>query len=391
MVSQSKLGKWPLILSVTASLMLLYPGCGGEAEQPVEGQGERADLDTGTGASMPEPDRLLVPVDTIGIEIGDSNYVFGQIAAADFLPDGRIGILDMQGCYIGIFSPEGEFLQRIGRQGSGPGEFLLPASFSFFPDGGIIVADAMAGRLSLFDSTFAYEDEITGFFPSPPVGIIAINDGAFVGMKPLFEQNEQGMFMGFEIARYEDSNEPTLVYFSETQPFDPADLAGSFGESIAFFTATQDGRVFVSPMSDDQYVVTCYDDTGAVSFDIEREVERVPKTEEEIREEKTMVEERMIAGGMPPEMANWNPTPYRLTVGGLGVDDQDRLWVVRASYRQPFAEVYEPGGSQVLFTAALDPSMPDAEDLMLLVTPGGIVAMDPNPEDYPRLYLLELR
>ena len=368
----------------------LMAGCG-QGEQPSEGPEDAREEVSGPPPDMPEPDYLLFPVDTIGVELGDSNYVFGRIAAASFLPDGRIGILDMQKCRVSLFTPDGEFITSVGGKGSGPGEFLLPSSFSFSPEGGMIVADAMAGRISVFDSTLAYADEITGFFPSPPVGLMAVEGGAMIGMKPLFEQNEEGMFMGFEIARYDSAtNEPSVVYFSRTEPFDPADLAGSFGESIALFTVSPDGRVYVSPMDSEEYSVTGYDPAGEVILEIERNVERVRKTDEEIQEEKELVESQMIAGGMPAEMANWNPPPYRIAIAGLGVGPDETLWVVRGSWGQPFCEVFDRMGEQ-LFTVAIDPSMDDTDRMQLLVTPQGFLAMDPNPEDYPRLYRLELQ
>lgn len=41
--------------------------------------------------TLPQYD--LVKVDSIGIEIGDSNYVFGTIIDATYLIDGRIALL----------------------------------------------------------------------------------------------------------------------------------------------------------------------------------------------------------------------------------------------------------------------------------------------------------
>jgi hypothetical protein len=210
-------------------------------------------------------------------------------------------------------------------------------------------------------------------------------------MRPLFEQNEEGMFMGFEIARYEGEREPVAVYFSELDPFDPTDLASSFGESIALYTAGPTGDVFVAPMTDSEVRVTGYTADGDQFLEIERNVDRVRKTDEEIQEEKTLVEERMIAGGMPPEMANWNPPPYRLAVGGLGVDDEGRLWVIRGTYGVPYCEVYDASTGDQLFTVAVDQEMDDADRLQLLITESGILAFDANPEYYPRLYIMEMQ
>jgi len=117
-----------------AALILL--GCGGgSAPQEVE------------WARDARHESLAV-TDSIGIETGDSNFVFGQIAGAAYAPDGRIAVLDMKQKAVLFYSPDGSFLMRVGRQGSGPGEFLMPSSISFYRDGSMVVGDAMAQKLT---------------------------------------------------------------------------------------------------------------------------------------------------------------------------------------------------------------------------------------------------
>ena len=63
------------------------------------------------------PIDTLYSADSIGIEMGDSNYVFGSISDFDYAPDGRILILDGIQCCIFVYSQSGEFIERIGRPG----------------------------------------------------------------------------------------------------------------------------------------------------------------------------------------------------------------------------------------------------------------------------------
>ncbi|MCD4847816.1 MAG: 6-bladed beta-propeller, partial [Candidatus Aegiribacteria sp.] len=117
---------------------------------------------------LPDADVYMTITDSIGVELGDSNYVFGSIAGVSLTPESDIAVLDRQKACVSLFSPEGEFIGRIGRKGSGPGEFLLPVGMAFFPDGGLVVSDGMGGKLIYFNSDLEYESDLSGFYPSPP-------------------------------------------------------------------------------------------------------------------------------------------------------------------------------------------------------------------------------
>ena len=71
-----------LSLIISVLTMMLLVSCGGEQSSAVE----------------PDQDALvireLVVVDSIGVDIGDSNYVFGSIEASSHTPNGNILLLD---------------------------------------------------------------------------------------------------------------------------------------------------------------------------------------------------------------------------------------------------------------------------------------------------------
>ena len=174
------------IMVLMFSVLIFALACGEQPadDESTEGNGEGIAVAETAEYVLPEADVYLTLSDSIGIELGDSNYVFGQIAGADITSKGEIAILDYQKTCVSIFSPSGEFTQRIGRQGSGPGEFLLPVGMSFFPDEegivvsgltvadslepGLVVSDAMGGKLVYFNSEMEYTMDVQGFFPSPP-------------------------------------------------------------------------------------------------------------------------------------------------------------------------------------------------------------------------------
>jgi len=78
--------------------------------------------------------------------LGDSNFVFGVIAGAEFTRNGDIAILDAQKSTVSLFTPDGELIRRIGRNGSDSGEFQISSGMTFMPEGGLVVSDVGWGR-----------------------------------------------------------------------------------------------------------------------------------------------------------------------------------------------------------------------------------------------------
>lgn len=361
-------------------LLALIPGCGDPEGTPdaVETTGQEA-------RTVPSADVQLTIADSIGVEMGDSNYVFGGIIGVAYTPSGNIAVLDMQKHSVSIYSPEGEFLQSVGRHGSGPGEFMLPAGMAFQPNGALIVSDAMGGKLEFFDENYAHTGKLDGFFPSPPANLVAIDTTSFMGMKPTFLQEGSEMLMGFMVGRWTmDSNEPEVVYYENMSPFDPSDMS-SMGEDIVFFSAASDGTVFTAGMDSEEYSFTAWSGAGEELFTYTKEdYQMVEKTPEEIEEEREFVNQQMISRGMPAEMANWEPEPWKAAIGALYVDDYDRLWISRGTENVPYFDVYSLQG-EPLFTAVLDTDR-NTDYFAVMISGEGFLAFDANADDYPRVF-----
>ncbi len=394
------------ILVLMFSALVLTVACGEQPAEDISADGDNVEAAAAEEYVLPEADVYLTLSDSIGIELGDSNYVFGQITGVDITPKGEIAILDLQRSCISIFSPSGEFVQRIGRQGSGPGEFLLASGgMSFFPDEegivvsgfavpdslepGVVVSDAMGGKLVYFDSELEYMMDVQGFYPSPPGNIVGVDNGAIVGMKPDFLRNEEGMFMGFSIARWEMGEaEPSVIYFESMSPFDPSDLS-TMQDDILSFGATPEGIVFTATLSTEAYEFTVWSPEGEELFTITDEnFERVLKTQEEIDLETELVNNMMIQQGMPESMANWEPDPYNSAIEGLWVDELDRIWVTRGTTRTPSFNVYDMEGN-ILFTAALDAGE-GASTWGVIIKENQFLAFDVDPELYPQVFIGDL-
>ncbi len=156
----------------------------------------------------------LVKVDSIGIELGDSNYVFGAIIDATYLVDGRIALLDILQRKILVFSGSGEFLGSAGREGMGPGEFVSPYSLTALSDGGFAVSDIQQGKVVTFDSSLEYARELTGFQTMAPDRIRIGPAGSFFGRRHnwYYDQEEEELYSGSEYCLWTDSVEPDRIY-----------------------------------------------------------------------------------------------------------------------------------------------------------------------------------
>lgn len=364
--------------------LLLWAACG-TSDQPSEADG----TGNGTGPAIPDADIWLSISDSIGIEIGDSNLVLGMPAVAAWMPDNRLAVMDMQKFRISIFTPDGDFITSIGRQGSGPGEFLLPSWLSVTPSGGLAVCDAMAGELDFFNPALEYTGSLAGFFPSPPVITVFLTDTSFVGMKPEFEQNDDGMFMGYTVALWNTASpEPVVTYHRELAPFDPSDMSGITGNMVVF-AASPEGFVYTSVFSTEEYSVSGWNPDGTPLFSIEEPFTRVPKTEEDIDTERQFVRDRMRQGGAPDFMVEtYEPEPFRYAISSLGIAPDGNLWVGTGIHNHPVFRVYDPGTGEYLFTAALEIT-DDLRDLTVQMNQWGFTAMDQISADWPRVYVLE--
>ena len=77
----------------------------------------------------------------------DEDVIFGIVARALVDDDNNIYLLDSQLAEIPVFSPDGELMETLGREGDGPGEFRGPSDMCFLPDGTIGVLQGFPGKV----------------------------------------------------------------------------------------------------------------------------------------------------------------------------------------------------------------------------------------------------
>lgn len=94
---------------------------------------------------------------------------------------------------------------------------------------------------------------------------------------------------------------------------------------------------------------------------------------------------------MPEEMIeNMQPEEYEYAVTSLGIGPDENLWVRTGIYDQPVFRIYDSSTGQFIQTAALRDTE-DSAEMDILVTPNGFTGLRSMSDDWPRVYLLELR
>lgn len=107
---------------------------------------------SGNHGAWERGDTWRVPADSgliIGQTEGPEAYSFGRISGLTVGEDRRIYVGDTQALEVRVFSPDGTFQTRFGREGAGPGEFTNISGLGHAPDG-IAVLDGDQGRVSVF-------------------------------------------------------------------------------------------------------------------------------------------------------------------------------------------------------------------------------------------------
>ncbi len=331
----------------------------------------------------------LVKVDSIGIEIGDSNYVFGTIIDATYLIDGRIALLDIIQQRILVFSGTGEFVGSAGREGMGPGEFVSPFSLTALSDGGFAVSDIQQGKVMIFDSSLEYVRELSGFQTMAPDRISIGPGGSFFGRRLnwYYDQEEEELYSGSEYCLWSDSVEPDRIY-QENYFLHSSDDRFSCG-----IASSEDGQFFTMPSSKTEYIITGYTHEGDVSFTIDVPWETMYLTEEELLVSRPGM---MIPGpgseATSSELtAGWSPDTTRLAGSLAGLDSENRLWIKsgRGETSSPVFDLYNATDGSLI--CSIETTLPAiARFWNIKIFESGILGWDHNPGDYPRIYMLEL-
>ncbi|PIE51482.1 hypothetical protein CSA37_11550 [Candidatus Fermentibacteria bacterium] len=327
--------------------------------------------------------------DTIGVEHGDSNYVFGAIVDASFFPDGRIAVLDVLKNRISLFDRSGEFIGSFGRAGNGPGEFAEPASFALSANSGYAVADNMHGTILFYDSTFSFTRELRGFSNSP----YSIRNGSgnsIVGMQFDYKMEGTCLYLGTRIGAWTDGTEPETVINSEYVIHD--DNREGFLPTFSFDTSLN-GDIVSALHSETVFQAVAQTCNGDTLFVINEPWNKRLKTGEELASEHMCY--RFDTPGFSEADRRavtdaWEPKIFSNAISGVRIDSNDRVWLKTniPDNPSPVFRIYDMTGHFV--GEAVTDLGAAANNWTFVFHDSLALAFDSNTDEYPVLYLLDV-
>ena len=362
---------------------VLLSGCGEQAaEETPDVSGENA-MDT----------LHLAVTDTIGVEMGDSSYVFALLISACYGPDGNILALDGQKCCVSAFSPDGEHLYDIGRHGAGPGEFQFPMSMTPLLDGRLAVADILNRGVSFFDENGEYTGMLSDFAFGPPGSLAPGPDNSLYGEFMAMNMNDDEMEAALNVARWDSLHSPdpavTYVSYPVAMNVSGGDTEVSRTPEVSF-AVDPEGNIFIAEVSDTLLSISGYSPDCDTIFQYSEEWEKVPKSQAEIDAGDLGLSVTMSdAGASASTFRNEDVHPWRNITESIGVDDRGRVWVEMGDGDNPYFRIYDYSGELVAI-GILDVEFGMVGAPVFAITPWGMLAYDRDPIDYPKIYLLDV-
>lgn len=346
-----------VFLSFLPVSALLLVACGAAEEQPSE-------------QIVYIPELILTLTDTIGVELGDSNYVFG-FAADVVRTDSILYVLDTPYATVMKYLPDGTYAGRFGEHGDGPGEMVFPQSLELLPDGLFLVQDV--NDLNIFNLAGEWQGFALEHRQNWPRQHSAADPSSFVVIRHEFLHEPDRIMREF-IAMYDlDGN--LLQEFTTDSieiPVAPEDNTDALNRVYFsyYFAADTERNLYLITRHTPDYRIECLDSSGELFHTITLDVPVVEKTEDEIALEKQYIEDYLTGMGTSNIM-QWiyEPDLFREPIAGVWLGWQGNLWVLRGSGDKPVFDIWSVPECEYLYRAILDVELPPGQYFTFYITP----------------------
>ena len=286
------------------------------------------------------PDEPLRPNLTIGFEElfrigGDESagdeYLFSYIGGIVTGEDHHTYVQVMGEDVVKAFDDEGRYIRTIGGQGQGPGELSFAQGINFGPDGNLWVPSRGSVRIVIFTPGGDFVKNIP-FNMMPPINIQTTADG-FMGLHTETRGLGGSMLeMDFLLRRFDAEGDTLNTLSKSTFEIDYLDMQmGKFMEYAPLFAQDHEGRVWQCRPRSDVYRLNVWNPDGTLSMVVEKDVPVMPKSEEEMEEERELILGIMqqLAGGQMPQGVDfdYDPDSHRAFLGYPYCDPEGLIWV----------------------------------------------------------------
>jgi len=362
-------------LAVLALLILSIPALAGE-EVTKEGV-----LHVMNGAE-PSGENVIVELEEVWRHGGeDDEEFFGMISQCVVGDDGNIYLLDTRMSEVPVYSPDGERVDTLSREGDGPGETRIPSGLLFMPDGNLGLVQVFPGKITKIGTD------------GTPAGVLEITDattGGFLQMFDCVSGGKQVIVTAEKInpendgtahrrvnfvAAFDDEGNETIRYFENEYFLDFTNL--TFDESgmnrIDFrkVAVGKDGRVYVATERD-AYQINVYTGDGTLERVIEREYIHRDLDDEEF----SRVMATMEAALAQIPNAKIVPAKTEPDISGMKFGTDGNLWVTtsRSGFDKPEGilthwDIFNPDGHFLKTVSAKCEG--DGENDIIIWTPDG--------------------
>lgn len=289
----------------------------------------------------------------------DEETLFGLITQVQTDPQGNMYLLDTQLSEVRVFSPAGEELRTIGREGEGPGEVRTPVDLVMLPDRTLGLVQAFPGKVVKIDleGNPAGTINVGGSDPAQgnlvvlldvrPRGDELVVAGMLIGVKP----DGSGQSRTRILSSYSLDGQEKVRYCSHVTELNFQDL--KFKESEEYFVFPRrwaldaQGRVYAATARD-RYEIQVYNADGTVARVIEREFARPKRSaiEQSRIQSVADAQKRQIPVEIAIELEEYEPVIARIQIM-----DNGEIWVAHSgSHRdQPAGvlityDVFDPAG-----------------------------------------------
>ena len=228
---------------------------------------------------------------SIGGEEFDDNYNFIRISDVEVDEEGNIYVFDYRQYRIQKYDKDGKYLQTIGRQGEGPGEFQRASQMTLSPGGKLYVDESR--KILIFNQDNIYERSINiDFFIR---SYLVTKEENFLGRARVRTEEETSN----DVILIDSNGKKmdTIASYPDPSVMLTKSLSGGGGIAMGGSPPYSPGLSF-SPVSDelgvygysDEYRLWVVNSAGEVVYIIEKEEKRIPTSK---KEESEYVKERI--------------------------------------------------------------------------------------------------
>lgn len=310
---------------------------------------------------------------SIGVDEGDTNYVFGRPYIKGIDKEGNIYILDEANFRITKYDSSGKYLFSFGRKGQGPGEFLSVFS-SFFDKSRntYYLQDFGNQRINQYSDKgeFIGSAKYSGLFTR----LLSINHlSQFVFMESKFDFKNQIDTKTFLIFTEEGTLLDTLFTIQQ-EIFSPIPGGVVFIKPFEYCMDNNDNFYIVF---DDRYKINKYDSNGKLCFQFWREYQPVKLPEDE-------KEGFFGAVGDGEKMYRPDAPEFKFDIDKIFAMPNDEIWVLTSTLRNSADRLIDVFDTDGKYIRKIWANM-NFEPIQLTLTSKNAYVVFNTEEGYPRV------